>query len=81
MTPLKIVRRRARRVVRRVRQARMMVRAFKDPYQPVAAHLIPTRRCNLSCAYCNEFDDVSAPVPACAMVHRTGCWLRWVRAS
>ena len=27
------------------------------------AHIIPIRRCNLSCAYCNEYDDVSKPVP------------------
>jgi MoaA/NifB/PqqE/SkfB family radical SAM enzyme len=26
-------------------------------------HLIPMRRCNLACTYCNEFDDHSAPVP------------------
>ena len=24
---------------------------------PVNAHIIPIRRCNLSCAYCNEYDD------------------------
>ncbi len=41
----------------------MLVRAMRFPYQPVAAHLIPIRRCNLSCTYCNEYDDHSAPVP------------------
>ena len=30
---------------------------------PVLAHIIPIRRCNLSCAYCNEYDDHSKPVP------------------
>jgi MoaA/NifB/PqqE/SkfB family radical SAM enzyme len=29
----------------------------------IMAHLIPIRRCNLSCAYCNEYDDYSKPVP------------------
>ena len=24
---------------------------------PILAHLIPTRRCNLACGYCNEYDD------------------------
>ena len=48
----------------------MMGRAFKYPYQPVAAHLIPTRRCNLSCTYCNEFDDVSQPVPTPDVLRR-----------
>ena len=26
------------------------------------AHIVPMRRCNLACTYCNEFDDVSQPV-------------------
>ena len=30
---------------------------------PVLAHIIPMRRCNLSCTYCNEYDAVSKPVP------------------
>ncbi len=29
---------------------------------PILAHIIPMRRCNLSCAYCNEYDDHSKPV-------------------
>jgi len=37
---------------------------------PVLAHIIPTRRCNLSCAYCNEYDDVSKPVPLAEMFRR-----------
>jgi MoaA/NifB/PqqE/SkfB family radical SAM enzyme len=41
----------------------MLAGALKSQYRPVAAHLIPIRRCNLSCAYCNEFDDHSSPVP------------------
>jgi MoaA/NifB/PqqE/SkfB family radical SAM enzyme len=57
------LRRRARRASKRFREARMLVRALRFPYQPVAAHLIPIRRCNLSCAYCNEYDDHSLPIP------------------
>ncbi|HET9597892.1 MAG TPA: radical SAM protein [Anaeromyxobacteraceae bacterium] len=30
---------------------------------PFLAHLVVTRRCNLKCGYCNEFDRVSPPVP------------------
>jgi MoaA/NifB/PqqE/SkfB family radical SAM enzyme len=37
---------------------------------PVLAHLIPIRRCNLSCAYCNEYDDYSDPVPMEIMFRR-----------
>lgn len=29
---------------------------------PFLAHLVVTRRCNLSCGYCNEYDRTSAPV-------------------
>ena len=36
----------------------------------IDAHLIPIRRCNLSCAYCNEYDDHSRPVPLETMVRR-----------
>lgn len=31
--------------------------------RPLLAHLVVTRYCNLDCAYCNEFDKVSKPVP------------------
>ena len=64
------VRRRILKARRTVRQTRMLVDAFRSPYQPVAAHLIPIRRCNLACTYCNEFDDHSAPVPAGEMFRR-----------
>ena len=37
---------------------------------PVEAQLIVTRRCNLSCGYCTEFDTVSAPVPLEALRQR-----------
>jgi MoaA/NifB/PqqE/SkfB family radical SAM enzyme len=30
---------------------------------PLEAQLIVTRRCNLSCGYCTEYDDYSPPVP------------------
>jgi MoaA/NifB/PqqE/SkfB family radical SAM enzyme len=30
---------------------------------PLDAQLIVTRRCNLSCGYCSEYDNFSAPVP------------------
>jgi hypothetical protein len=48
----------------------MLAQAFRHPTWPVAAHLIPIRRCNLSCAYCNEFDDYSKPVPTSDLSRR-----------
>jgi MoaA/NifB/PqqE/SkfB family radical SAM enzyme len=69
MIPLRLGRH-TRRLERRLRQARMFVRALQDGRHPVAAHLIPTRRCNLACAYCNEFDDHSQPVPTPEVLRR-----------
>ena len=37
---------------------------------PLLAHLIPIRRCNLACKYCNEYDDFSKPVPTVLMFQR-----------
>jgi len=34
------------------------------------AHIIPTRKCNLACGYCNEYDDFSPPVPTDVMLRR-----------
>jgi len=48
----------------------MFIRAIASPYQPINVHLIPIRRCNLSCAYCNEYDRVSAPVPTRDLLRR-----------
>jgi len=59
-----------RRVHRRFRQARVLARALRFPHRPVNAHVIPVRRCNLACAYCNEYDDFSRPVPTADMLDR-----------
>ena len=37
---------------------------------PLLVHLIPMRRCNLSCTYCNEYDDFSPPVPTVELFRR-----------
>ncbi len=36
----------------------------------VQAHIVPIRRCNLDCGYCNEYDDFSPPVPLEKMYSR-----------
>ena len=56
------LRRRFGSLERRFREARALARAFQWPQRPIVAHIIPTRRCNLSCTYCNEFDHSSNPV-------------------
>jgi MoaA/NifB/PqqE/SkfB family radical SAM enzyme len=48
----------------------MVARAIKSKHHPILAHIIPMRRCNLSCAYCNEYDKVSDPVPTAQMLRR-----------
>jgi MoaA/NifB/PqqE/SkfB family radical SAM enzyme len=62
--------RKTRSYLRRYRQAQMVARAIKSRRHPILAHIIPMRRCNLSCTYCNEYDKVSNPVPIAEMLHR-----------
>jgi MoaA/NifB/PqqE/SkfB family radical SAM enzyme len=50
------------RVHRRARELRMIASGLISVDHPVLAHVIPMRRCNLSCTYCNEYDDHSKPV-------------------
>ena len=47
----------------KVREAAFITRALLSANHPVLAHVIPMRRCNLACGYCNEYDKVSNPVP------------------
>jgi MoaA/NifB/PqqE/SkfB family radical SAM enzyme len=51
-----------RRAGRRTREIRMIAKGLTSTGHPILAHIIPMRRCNLSCAYCNEYDDHSKPV-------------------
>lgn len=39
-----------------------LLKVLADPFTPVLAQLVVTRRCNLSCGYCNEYDQYSLPV-------------------
>src|SRR5580698_6316577 len=48
---------------RRVRELKMIAKGLTSTDHPILAHIIPIRRCNLSCEYCNEYDDFSKPVP------------------
>ena len=64
------IRRRLKAAGRSIRGLRQITRALLSTDHPLLAHLIPIRRCNLACKYCNEFDDVSKPVPTGTMLQR-----------
>jgi MoaA/NifB/PqqE/SkfB family radical SAM enzyme len=53
-----------------MRELRLIARGALSTRHPIMAHIIPIRRCNLSCAYCNEYDDVSKPVPTDVVISR-----------
>src|SRR5579872_6948497 len=55
---------------RRMRELRIIAYGALSTRHPIMAHIIPIRRCNLSCAYCNEYNDYSPPVPTEVMVAR-----------
>jgi MoaA/NifB/PqqE/SkfB family radical SAM enzyme len=63
-------RRKLRFINTRLKEWRMIASGLLSTEHPVLAHIIPVRRCNLSCTYCNEFDDVSKPVPLDEMLRR-----------
>jgi MoaA/NifB/PqqE/SkfB family radical SAM enzyme len=48
---------------RKARSLRELVRGLADTDHPLLAQIIPIRRCNIDCGYCNEYDKVSPPVP------------------
>lgn len=64
------IRRDLRALNRRMREWRMLARGLASTKHPVMAHIIPIRRCNLSCTYCNEYDDFSKPVAVDVMTGR-----------
>ncbi len=64
------MRRRVKKLHRNLRGFSSIARAFISTDHPLLAHIIPIRRCNLACEYCNEYDDFSKPVPLEAMFQR-----------
>ena len=70
MASRKTLRKRFLAAHRKLRAARMIVKGLASTSHPLLVHIIPMRRCNLSCTYCNEFDEVSNPVPLEEMFRR-----------
>jgi len=64
------IKRKIRGVSWQLRQVRVVAKALHSLRHPIVAHIVPIRRCNLSCSYCNEFDDFSEPVPTAVMLRR-----------
>lgn len=62
--------RRRRTIDRRLREWKLVAKGTVNTDHPIMAHIIPIRRCNLSCTYCNEYDTFSPPVPLDTMVQR-----------
>jgi len=48
----------------------MVARGLKSASHPILAQIVPIRRCNLACAYCNEYDKHSQPVALATMRER-----------
>ena len=70
-TPRKMTARgRVLAAMRKVRELALVGRALASTGHPVMAQIVPARFCNLSCAYCNEYDKVSKPVPLDEMERR-----------
>jgi len=55
---------------RKLRSLREFVRGLTDTAHPLLVQIIPIRRCNIDCGYCNEYDKVSPPVPTEVMLRR-----------
>src|SRR5277367_4911044 len=63
----------ARRITaaaRKVRELAIVGHSLASTSHPVMAQIVPMRRCNLACAYCNEYDDFSKPVVLGEMIRR-----------
>jgi MoaA/NifB/PqqE/SkfB family radical SAM enzyme len=54
----------------RQREIQMILRGLTSTKHVLLAHIIPMRRCNLACTYCNEYDDFSPPIPTDEMIRR-----------
>jgi MoaA/NifB/PqqE/SkfB family radical SAM enzyme len=60
---------------------RFLGRAASSRYNPLLAQVVVTRRCNLACGYCNEYDNFSPPVPLPKLIERVDHLARLKTAS
>jgi len=57
-------------VSRKARSLREFARGLVHTAHPLLVQIVPIRRCNIDCGYCNEYDKVSPPVPTAVMKGR-----------
>jgi MoaA/NifB/PqqE/SkfB family radical SAM enzyme len=55
---------------RTLRAGRKFLRGLLNTEHPLLVHIVPIRRCNIDCGYCNEYDKVSPPVSYETMCER-----------
>jgi MoaA/NifB/PqqE/SkfB family radical SAM enzyme len=55
---------------RKWRSAREFARGLVHTAHPLLVQMIPIRRCNIDCGYCNEYDKVSPPVATATLAGR-----------
>jgi len=60
----------SRTLSRKARSLKEFARGLADTAHPLLVQIIPIRRCNIDCGYCNEYDKVSAPVATDLMLRR-----------
>ena len=61
---------RIKNLQRGLAMARIGARAVASKQHTILVHMVPMRRCNLACGYCNEYDQISPPVPTAVMLER-----------
>jgi MoaA/NifB/PqqE/SkfB family radical SAM enzyme len=64
------VQRRLAAYQRLFRELGLVARGLASTDHVVQAHIVPIRRCNIDCGYCNEYDDFSKEVPIETMLER-----------
>ncbi len=55
---------------RSLRAGRKFLRGLANTEHPLLVHVVPIRRCNIDCGYCNEYDKDSPPIPFDTMCER-----------
>jgi MoaA/NifB/PqqE/SkfB family radical SAM enzyme len=55
---------------RSLRAGHKFLRGLVNTDHPLLVHIVPIRRCNIDCGYCNEYDKTSPPISFDVMARR-----------